>query len=75
MQINEIEKRLRAHFPEGKFEINDLSGTGSKIEIQITSHLFTGLSRIQQHQKVMAIFDSELKSGELHALTLKTKVE
>jgi stress-induced morphogen len=62
------------HFPDAKLEITDLSGNGSKVQLEIQSSEFKGLSRIQQHQKVMAIFQSELKSGDLHALTLKTSV-
>lgn len=65
--------RLKENFPEGQLEIFDLTGTQDHWEIHITSSRFNGLSRIQQQQLVMQVFDPELKSGEVHALTMKTK--
>jgi stress-induced morphogen len=73
MQITEMRARLLQHFPDASLEITDLSGNASKVQIEIASNQFQGLSRIQQHQKVMAVFQPELQSGDLHALTLKTK--
>lgn len=73
MQITEMRERLLQHFPDADLDIIDMSGNGSKVQIEIASNQFQGLSRIQQHQKVMAVFQPELQSGDLHALTLKTK--
>ena len=52
----------------------DLTGTENHYEVFVRSSLFTGLSRIEQHQKVMAAFAAELKTGEVHALAIKTQV-
>ncbi len=46
------------------------SGGESHFSVTIVSHDFTGLSRVQRHQKVYACLDEELKSG-VHALCLK----
>lgn len=69
-----MEDRLRSAFPNAEIRVLDLSGVGSKYEVFVRSELFKGLSRIEQHQKVMAAFAAELKTGEVHALAIKTQV-
>ena len=39
---------------------------------RVVSDRFAGLSRIQQHQLVMNLFEGRL-GGEIHALSLKTE--
>lgn len=72
MQTAELEQRLKATFPEADLMVTDLTGAGSNFEIKIIAQEFQGMNRVQQHQAVMKVFDAELKSGELHALALKT---
>lgn len=65
--------RLNSKFPNSQVVVQDLTGTQDHWEVHITSSLFQGLTRIQQHKLVMETFDAELKTGEVHALTMKTK--
>jgi stress-induced morphogen len=65
--------RLQTAFPDSDISVHDLTGTQDHWEVYVTSSAFAGLSRIQQQQKVMAVFAAELKTGEVHALTMKTK--
>ena len=73
MTQEQMLKRLQEAFPNSKIEVFDLTGTQDHWEVHVTSNLFAGLPRIQQHKLVMAAFDAELKTGEVHALTMKTK--
>ena len=50
-----------------------ISDDNVHFNVVVESTAFKGLSRIEQHQHVMKVFDTELKSGEVHALSLKTK--
>jgi stress-induced morphogen len=75
MTKDKIIERLKKDFPDSNLEVFDLTGGGDHWEVKIRSSRFKGLSRIQQHQLVMASFQAELKSGELHALTLKTEIK
>jgi len=68
----EIKSRLESAYPDGEVDVTDLTGTGDHYSVFISSEVFKGLSRIQCHKHVMAVFDKELKSGEVHALTIKT---
>ncbi|MCB0407335.1 MAG: BolA/IbaG family iron-sulfur metabolism protein [Bdellovibrionales bacterium] len=67
-----IENRLKEAFPGADVLVSDMTGTGNHFEVRIIAPQFEALNRIKQHQAVMSIFDPELKSGELHALSLKT---
>lgn len=65
--------RLQTAFPDSDIEVFDLTGTEDHWEVHVTSQKFAGLPRIQQHKLVMQAFNDELKTGEVHALTMKTK--
>lgn len=72
MTRKEIEARLKSAFPDSDFVVTDLTGTEDHYDVQISSTIFQGLSRMAQHQAVMRAFAAELKTGEVHALSIKT---
>jgi len=67
--------RLETAYPDGLIEVIDLTGTEDHYEVYVESQKFQGLTRIQQHQNVMSVFAPELKTGEVHALSIKTKIK
>lgn len=67
-----IEDRIRKALPGAEVEVKDMTGTGDHFEARVVSAGFTGLSMIDQHQKVYAPLKDLLDTGELHALALKT---
>lgn len=69
----EMKQRLEGAFPEGEVEVRDLTGTNDHYEVFVRAPVFAGLTRMEQHQKVMAAFQAELKTGEVHALSIRTK--
>ncbi len=75
MTSQEMKARLISVYPDGNIEIYDTTGTQDHWEVSVESKAFASLSRIQQHQHVMAVFGPELKTGEVHALSIKTKVK
>lgn len=72
MTPNEVENRLKSHFPDADVAVIDLTGTEDHYEVRIASKAFEGRTRIEQQRQVMSALDAELKSGEVHALTIKT---
>ena len=40
----------------------------------VVSSIFAEISLVEQHKKVMKLLESKFKSGELHALSLETRV-
>ena len=75
MTPDQLKTRLEAAYPDGTVEVVDLTGTHDHYQVAIASQAFKGLSRIQAHKHVMSVFDAELKTGEVHALTIKTTVK
>jgi len=73
MDANDIERLIKASFPDAEVEIRDLAGDGDHYAATITSAAFKGKSRVQQHQLVYAALKGRM-GGELHALALTTQV-
>lgn len=73
MSPEQMKSRLEMSFPGGEVAVTDLTGTEDHYEVFVRSEAFRGLSRIQAHQKVMAAFAAELKTGEVHALSIRTQ--
>jgi len=73
MDAHEIERLIKATFPDARVEIRDLAGDGDHYAATITSAAFKGKSRVQQHQMVYAALKGNM-GGALHALALTTQV-
>jgi stress-induced morphogen len=73
MDAHEIERLIKASFPDAKVEIRDLAGDGDHYAATIVSAAFKGKSRVQQHQMVYAALKGNM-GGVLHALALTTQV-
>ena len=48
-----------------------VEGAESKYEVKIVSDVFDKKSTIQRHKMIYALLDSYIKTGEIHALTIK----
>lgn len=49
----------------------EITGDGSKFEARVISDSFAGVSTIKRHKMVYAVLDEHIKSGAIHALTIK----
>ena len=72
MDLKEIEKYIRDAFPDALVKIDDLAGDGDHYSATITSSLFTGKSKIEQHKMVYNSLKGKM-GNELHALALTTE--
>lgn len=73
MTIEAIKERLLMKYPASNVEVVDLTGTSDHIQVSIISPVFEGVSRLQRQRMVMDVFAEELKTGEVHALTIHAK--
>lgn len=71
MTAAEIEALIRQKLPDSVVQITDLAGDGNHYQASVTSALFAGKSKLQQHQMVYDAL-GERMGGELHALSIKT---
>jgi len=72
MTPDQIKARLEKLAPGTQAEIMDLTGTQDHYQAVIVSPAFEGKLMIEQHRMVMTILQTEIDSGEVHALTMKT---
>lgn len=75
MTLDQIKSRITQAYPDATVMVEDLTGTHDHIQVLVETTKFKGVSLLERHRMVMGLFDSELKSGEIHALTIKAKVK
>ena len=71
MSAGEIEKMIKDAMPDAEVRIDDLRGDGDHYAAFISSSVFKGKTRVQQHQMVYAALQGRM-GNELHALALQT---
>ena len=71
----EIERLIKASFPDAQVEIRDLAGDNNHFAATVVDESFRGKNRVQQQRAVYAALKGKMDgpSGELHALALTTR--
>ena len=72
MDLEEIEKLIKKSLPDASIDIQDLAGDKNHYSATITSSIFAGKTKIEQHKIVYASLNGKM-GNELHALSIKTK--
>ncbi len=68
----DIKQRIEAAIDGAQADVEDYTGGGDHFRATVTAAAFDGLSRIEQHRLVYAIFGAEVGAA-IHALALKTQ--
>lgn len=68
-----IVARLQEAFTPSELVVTVISEEEAKYNVRIVSAAFAGVALIQRHRMVNALFDEELRSGTIHALTISAK--
>jgi stress-induced morphogen len=71
---DELKQRIETAIPGARADVRDLTGGGDHFRATITAAEFAGMSRIDQHRRVYAVFGADI-GGPIHALSLETKAE
>lgn len=72
LTAEQLKERLEALAPGTRADVTDLTGTQDHWQATIVSPVFEGKMMIEQHRMVMKLMQSEIDSGVVHALTIKT---
>lgn len=62
---------LRSKFPEAEISFD---GENCDSKVLIVSNEFEGLNTLQRHKLVLSVLKEQFQTGELHALSLVTKL-
>ena len=73
MPAADIERLIKAYFPDAAIELKDLAGDNDHWAAHIVSSAFKGKSRVQQHQMIYDALGGRM-GGVLHALQLTTAI-
>jgi stress-induced morphogen len=71
---DELKRRIETAIPGASAEVVDLTGGGDHFRASVSAPEFAGLSRIEQHRRVYAVFGQDI-GGPIHALSLETRAE
>tara|TARA_B100000945_G_scaffold284776_1_gene254622 strand:- start:201 stop:437 length:237 start_codon:yes stop_codon:yes gene_type:complete len=69
---NEISNLIMTAFPDARLELKDIAGDSNHYSAKITSEIFNGKSKIDQHKMVYKALKGKM-GNELHALALTTE--
>jgi acid stress-induced BolA-like protein IbaG/YrbA len=69
MTIEEIQAKLEAGIESSQVT---MEGDGCNCFAVVVSPIFEGMSLLQRQRTVLGVVSEEIKSGELHALSVKT---
>ena len=72
LSIEEIKKLITSSIPDATIEIKDLVGDSNHYSAKITSKIFNGKSKIEQHKLVYNSLQGKM-GNELHALSITTE--
>ena len=72
LPIEEIKKLILESIPDATIDIKDLMGDNNHYAAKITSKIFNGKSKIEQHKLVYKSLKGKM-GNELHALSITTK--
>ena len=71
---DDLKARIEQAIPGARAEVEDWTGGGDHFKATVVAPEFAGLSRIEQHRRVYAVFGDEI-GGPIHALSLVTRAE
>ena len=72
LSIEEIKKLIISSIPDATIEIKDLVGDNNHYSAKITSKIFNGKWKIEQHKLVYKSLQGKM-GNELHALSITTE--
>jgi len=72
--LGEIEAMIAAALPGAEVEVVDETGAGDHLRATVAAAQFEGLSRLDQHRLVKAAVKERFEDGQIHALSIRTRV-
>jgi acid stress-induced BolA-like protein IbaG/YrbA len=70
MNEEDIIERVRSLYPDA---VIDAAGEDCSFELYIVSEAFAGQNTLQRQKPILALFKDDIRSGKLHALSIKAK--
>lgn len=72
MNVNDVRSRIESAIPGAEATAKEFSGGGDHFEVMVVYEGFAGKTSLARHRLIMDLFQTEIRSGEVHALAIKT---
>lgn len=66
----DITTRIQSLYPDA---IIDIAGEDCSFEVYVITDEFSSMSRLNRQKSILSLFKNEIKTGKLHALSVKAK--
>ncbi|MCU7843011.1 MAG: BolA/IbaG family iron-sulfur metabolism protein [Candidatus Thiodiazotropha sp. (ex Monitilora ramsayi)] len=70
MNEKELITRIKDLYPDAEITV---AGENCSFEVNVTTPAFAEMKSLQRQRSILTLFNTEIASGELHALTVKAK--
>ncbi|MES9942698.1 MAG: BolA/IbaG family iron-sulfur metabolism protein [Candidatus Thiodiazotropha sp. 6PLUC2] len=70
MNEQELMSRIKGLYPDAEITV---AGENCSFEVNVTSPAFADMKSLQRQRSILTLFNQEIASGELHALTVRAK--
>lgn len=70
MNEQELINRIKNLYPDAQISV---SGESCSFEVNVTTPAFEEMKSLQRQRSILTLFNEEIASGELHALTVRAK--
>lgn len=72
MNKEQVKERILEGIPDAEIVVNEFSGGNDHYAVLIVSSVFAGKKLLARHRLILDLFQHEISTGEVHALTMKT---
>jgi acid stress-induced BolA-like protein IbaG/YrbA len=70
MNEQDLITRIKDLYPDAEISV---AGESCSFEVNVTTPAFSDMKLLQRQRSILTLFNDEIASGELHALTVKAK--
>ncbi|MBX9704492.1 MAG: BolA/IbaG family iron-sulfur metabolism protein [Silvanigrellaceae bacterium] len=71
MLAHEVKQRIESGLKHTTCYVSEFSGGTDHYSVVVVGDLFEGVHLLKRHRMVLDLFQDEISSGEVHALTIK----
>ena len=70
MNEHDLIARIKDLYPDAEVSV---AGENCSFEVNVTTPAFTEMKSLQRQRSILTLFNTEIASGELHALTVRAR--
>ncbi|MES9947000.1 MAG: BolA/IbaG family iron-sulfur metabolism protein [Candidatus Thiodiazotropha sp.] len=70
MNDQDLINRIKQLYPDAEITV---AGESCSFEVNVTTPAFDNMKSLQRQRSILTLFNDEIASGELHALTVRAK--